>query len=290
MKWFKRLICLIAVSVVVLLGLSLSGVYLYRGMPAWYRPRVASTQETRDAANRADQKILDLFSWAASAQAQQRRHQLGKSIPGEAPIGPKTVSFDEDEINSFMATWKNAETSDIEQRIARYFTDGRIVFEDDSVILAGESPEFGTLVSAEFSPSIDDQGNLRLDLSSLSAGRLPIPKSAVAGKMQRLQFLLEQQLWQKQRYVRIDESLTANGPAVAASWIQHLLAAMNEQPTDPTVIIPFDMTDLRRGLPVKVIAMKVVQGSISLTLEAVSAEEREPLLKTLKQQPIGISE
>jgi uncharacterized protein YpmS len=282
MKWFKRLLYLVALSLVVLLGLSLSGVYLYRGTPGWYRPRVVSTQETRDAANRADQKILDLFSWAASAQAQERRHQLGKSSAGEVPIGPKTVSFDEEEINSFIATWKNAETSDIEQRISRYFTDGRIVFEEDSVILAGESPGFGTVVSAEFSPSIDETG-LHLDLSSLSAGRLPIPKSAVAGKMKRLEFLLEQQLLQKQPDVRIDESQTANGPAVAASWIEHLLAAMNEEPTDPTVIIPFDMTDLRRGLPVKVTGIKVVEGSISLTLETVSASEENKLANRLKQ-------
>jgi len=283
MPWFKRLLYLIAIGLIALLGLSLSGVYLYRGTPGWYRPRVASTQQVRDAANRADQKMLDLFSWAASAQAQQRRQQLGKSIPGEVPIGPKTVSFDDDEINSFIATWKGAETSDIEQRISRYFTGGRIVFEEDGVILAGQSPEFGTLVSAEFSPSIDDQGKLHLDLSSLSAGRLPIPRSMIAGKMQRLEFLLEQQLSLKQPNVRIDETLTANGPAVAASWIRHLLAALDEQPTDPILIVPFEMTDLGRGLPVKVTAIKVVEGSISLTLESVPSTEENDLATQLKQ-------
>ena len=44
-----------------------------------------------------DQKLIDLFSWAASAQAQQLRRIHGIVDPTDQPIGPKTVTFSEDE-------------------------------------------------------------------------------------------------------------------------------------------------------------------------------------------------
>ena len=67
MKWVKRLLILIAVALFGAVAFSLAGIYLYRGTPKWYRPRIATTQQVKDAANRADQKLLDLFTWAASA-------------------------------------------------------------------------------------------------------------------------------------------------------------------------------------------------------------------------------
>ncbi|HEX4053667.1 MAG TPA: hypothetical protein VHX86_05335 [Tepidisphaeraceae bacterium] len=273
MKWLKRLLYLIAFALLALLGTSVFGVYLYRGTPNWYRPRVATTQQTKDAANSADQKLLDLFSWAASAQAQQIRHIHGKAKPGEPSIGPRTVTFNEDEINSFFSTWHNPEKSALQQRISRYFTDGRVAFEDDAIILAGRSPEFGTLASAEFDPSLDAQGDLHLDFSALRAGRLPIPMSTVANHLRRLRGLLQQQLFLEQSSAKIDTALTANGPALAAAWLRLLLNALNDRPSPPILVIPFDMSNLRRGLPVKLTAIKVVEGEITLTLEPLDAPE-----------------
>ncbi len=284
-KWLKRLLYLIALVLLAMLGASLFGVYLYRGTPSWYRARVATTQQTKDAANRADQKLLDLFSWAAGARAQQLRRIHGTAKPDEPSVGARTVTFSDDEINSFISTWhwQSAETSNLQQRISRYFTDGRVVFEDDAIILAGRSPEFGALASAEFYPSLDAQGNLRLDFAALRAGRLPIPRSAVANHLQRLRELLEQQLWLEQSDAKIDPALTANGPALAAAWLRLLLYALDDRPCQAVLVIPFDMSNLRRGLPVKLTAIKVVEGEITLTLEPLAQEDRQKLLDNLRQ-------
>jgi hypothetical protein len=283
MTWFKRLFYLLAFILLALLATSALGTYLYRGTPSWYRARIATTGQTKDAANRADQKLLDLFSWAASAQAQQARALHGITNTRDSAVGPKTITFNEDEINSFINSWETPDTSPLQQRIARYFTDGRIVFEDDAIILAGQSPELHTLASAEFDSRIDADGKLHLDLASLRAGRLPVPLSAVSGQLHRLQSLLHEQLILQQPTINIDPALTANRSALAAGWLRLLLSAMNNQPCDPVLLIPFDMSNLRRGMPAKLTAIKVVEGEITLTVEPISADERKSLIDRLKQ-------
>jgi hypothetical protein len=283
MKWLKRLLYLIALVLLAIIAFALVGIPLYRGTPSWYRPRIATTQQIKDAANSADQKLLDLFSWAASAQARQLRRIHGISSPDDAPLGPKTVTFTEDEVNSFIASWKNPDKSDLERRISRYFTDGRVVFDTDALILAGQSPAFGTLASAQFDPSIDAHGNLNVTLDSILAGRLPIPQVALARQLRSLQFLLQQQLALQRPAVAIDSALTANASALAASWLRLLLTALNDQTADPILIIPFNITNLRHGLPVKLTAIRIVPGQITLTLTPLAPEDRPPLLERLRQ-------
>jgi hypothetical protein len=283
MKWLKRLLYLVAFVLLAMMTFALVGIYLYRGTPSWYRSRIATTQQIRDAANSADQKLLDLFSWAASAQARQLRRIHGTSSPGDAPIGPKTVTFTEEEVNSFIAAWSTSDKSQLEQRISRYFTYGRVVFDTDAVILAGHSPVFGALASAQFDPAIDAQGNLNVTLDSILAGRLPIPQAALAGQLRSLQFLLHQQLSIQRPAVAIDSALTANASALAASWLHLLLSALNDQPADPVLIIPFNITNLRHGLPVKLTAIRILPGQITLTLTPLVPEDRQTLLDRLCQ-------
>jgi len=283
MIWLKRLLYLVAFVLLAVIAFALVGIYLYRGTPSWYRPRIATSQQIRDAANSADQKLLDLFSWAASAQAQQLRRIHGISSSGDAPIGPKSVTFTEDEVNSFIAAWKTPDKSQLDQRISRYFTDGRVVFDAGEVILAGHSPAFGALASAQFDPAIDAKGNLNVALDSILAGRLPVPQAALASQLRSLQFLLQQQLNVQRSAVAIDPALTANASALSASWLRLLLSALNDQPADPILIIPFNITNLRHGLPVKLTAIQIVPGQITLTLIPLAPEDRQTFLQRLRQ-------
>jgi hypothetical protein len=282
-KWLKRLLIVVALGLLGVIGFSLVGVYLYRGTPRWYRPRVATTQQIKDAANIADQKLLDLFSWAASARAQQLRRLHGISRPGDAPIGPKTVTFNDDEINSFAGEWRSSGTSAMQQRMSRYFSDGRVALEDDSLILVGQSPAFGTLASVIFKPGIDSQGDLNLRLDSLCAGILPVPRSAVAVQLARLHSVLQQQLAVDQPAIQIDPAQTANQPALAASWIRLLLSSLNDRSTSPVLIIPFDMSNLRSGFPVRITAIETSEGQLTLTMEPLNPGDAEHYLDWLKQ-------
>jgi hypothetical protein len=282
MIWIKRLLLLIAICLALVIGVSLAGIYMYRGRPSWYRPRVVTPVEEKAAANRADQKLIDILSWAAAARAQALRLKKGVVDPNEPPVGPKTVSFDEDEINSFGSLWGDKNGSNWQQRMSRYFTNGRLVFEDGSIIIAGDSPDFGTLVSANFTPSINDSHQLDIPLSGIQAGLLPIPQAALGGKMGAIENILENRLSEYQARAQINPSDSANGAAVSALYIRMLLNALNGTPADSVLLIPFDLNDLHHALPVKVTAIKAEQGKITVTLEPLPEGEDGELLKRLK--------
>ena len=283
MRWLKRLLILVALGLLAVIAFCIVGIHLYHGTPRWYQKPIATTQQVKDAANSADQKLIDLFSWAASARAQQLRRMRGKLRPGEAPIGPKTVVFDDDEINSFVSSWKIGGQNGTDLRMSRYFADGRIVLEDDALILVGESPAYGTLLSAEFHPLIDGQGNLRVDLDSLRAGLLPSPLPAVADPMNHLQSALQQQLTVKSPAVQIDSAQTADAAALGSCWIRLLLASLRDKPAEPVLIIPFDMTHLQSGFPAKVTDVKISQGQMMLTMQPLTPDETQKLSQDLKQ-------
>jgi hypothetical protein len=282
MKWIKRLLILIGVVLTAMIAVGLGGLYLYRAAPPWYGRGFLTVIQSKDAANRADQTLLDVFSWAASAQAQEIRRMHHKIDPHEPPIGAKTVTFDEQEINSFVLSWQSSIQSTRHRDLSSYFSGGRLILQDDAVILAGQSAEFDTVVSADFAPSIDDQGKLLFPLEQVRAGRLPIPRFLISDRLQRLHALLAQQLRDCQRTANIDPTLTANSSAVAAGWVRLLLCALDNQPDEAVIFIPVDMNDLRRALPVKLTAVTVAQGSITLTLEPISMADRIDILTRLK--------
>jgi hypothetical protein len=281
MKWRKRLYYYVIYLVTITIVLCVIGLYLYHGTPSWYRPPPASDQEVKDAANSADQKLLDLFSWAASAQAQQVRDSKGIANPDEVTVGPKTVTLSDDEVNALFASWNGPENGDWDERISRYFTGGRVFFTSGGIILAGQSPSLGALVSAQFAASVDDQQNFHLSIASLRAGMLPIPQSAAAPYFQRLEIILQDQLSNELPYVNIDRTMTANGYALASCWIRLLLAGLSGEPADSNLIIPFDLAHLNRGLPVKLSAISLDNGQITITLQPLSPEERQPLIDKL---------
>jgi hypothetical protein len=283
MKWIKRLLLVIAIGLALLIGVSLAGIYLYRGKPSWYRPLVVNPDAAKAAANRADQKLIDILSWAAAAQAQLLRQKNGVVDPNEPPVGSKTVSFDEDEINSFARLWEEKGTSNWNQRLSKYFTDGRLVFDDGAIIIAGDSPDFGTLVSASFEPSVDASHLLNVPLSGIQAGLLPLPQSALGSKMRAIENILENRLSEYQPGARINANQSANAAAVSALYTRMLLNALNGVPTDPVLLIPYDLHDLHQALPVKITSIKAEQGKLTVTLEPIPQGSEKDLLSRLKQ-------
>lgn len=283
MKWLRRLLLIAAILLCIVIAATLVGLYLYRSTPSWYRRSPLSEQERKAAANRADQKLADVISWAADVQAQQVRRHRGTASSTESPVGPKTVTLAQDELNAFFDSWSGPQKSQFQRRFSRYFSDGRLVLTEGQIILAGQSSEMGTLASVQLQPSIDGQGHLRLQWNGVSAGLLPVPESAIAGRLQRLQALLREQLDIWQESADIDQTLTANASAVEATMTKLLLDAINNRASDPLFFVPFDLGNLRHALPVRLSAVEVGEGTITMTLQPLPLDDRMTILRGIQR-------
>jgi hypothetical protein len=276
-RWIRVLLLALAIGLTLVVAAALAGAWMYRGTPGWYHVHRLTAEQSRAAANRADQKIADLFSWVASVQAQNVRRNLGTTTasvePTDPPANSKTITLSEDELNAFIQEWENPDKSQLQKTLAKFFSQGRLVLIDDSIIVAGESTDFGTLASAQFDPVIDSEGKLWLRFEGMAAGRLPLPHSVVADKLDRFTTYLRDRLSYYQQSADVDSTLTANGSAAAAGMTRLLLDGLNGNSSEPILFVPFDLSHLRRALPVKLSAVKISRGQITLTLEPLSASD-----------------
>ena len=179
-RWFRVVFFAVAVGLIVVGAVTLAGTWMYHGTPGWYHSHPLTAEQSRAAANRADQKIADLFSWVASVQAQNVRRKLGTTAsadPTDPPASSKTITLSEDELNAFIQAWESPDKSQLQKTLGQFFTEGRLVLAEQSIIVAGQSTEFGTLASAQFDPFIDSDGKLWLKFEGMAAGRLSLPNA-----------------------------------------------------------------------------------------------------------------
>jgi hypothetical protein len=81
--------------------------------------------------------------------------------------------------------------------------------------------------------------------------------------------------------------MNADSAAVTASWTKLLLSALLGRPTDTYLIIPPDPAHSNRGLPVRLTALQLDDGQITLTLEPITSADRQSLLDGLQQAGAG---
>jgi hypothetical protein len=286
-RWIRLILLALAVGLALVVAAALAGVWMYHGTPGWYYTQSLTPEQSRAAANRADQKFADLISWVASVQAQNIRRRLGTSGPADRvdpPTPSKTITLSDDELNAFFQSWDNPDKSHMQAAVAPFFSEGRLIFTDDSIILAGKSADFGTLASAQFDPMIDSDGKLWLRFAGIQAGRLPLPRAVVSGKLDHFSTYLKARLSFYQQSADVDPTLTANGPAVAAGMTRLLLDGLNDGPSEPILFIPFDLGNLHRAMPVKLSEIKISRGQIALTVQPLS-ESDQPTVENLIEQP-----
>jgi hypothetical protein len=292
MKWRRKIRFYLTYLLLSTAIICLVVFFLYRGTPSWYRPSPTDQQQIDDTANSANQKLRELNTWAANVRVQQLRKSNGSLSSEGDSISSKTITLSDDEVNALFEGWKspdenNADGGSADPQLAGSFTDGRVFFTRDGIIVAGRSPALGAIVSGQFAASIDDQAKLRLSIVALDIGRLPIPQSTAAPYIQQLQSPLQDRLADQLPYVNIDRNMNANSYAVAACWTKLLLSALSGRPTDSCLIIPPDPAHGNRGLPVRVTALQLDDGQITLTLEPITTDDRQSLLDGLQQAGAG---
>jgi hypothetical protein len=281
MKWLRRILMSFSITAVFLVISGTIGYHEYRAVPDWYIETPMSDADQKIAANSADQKLADMFSWAAGVQAFNARSLRGN--PGQSPDNSKTITLSDQELYAFLNAWNNPTLNDLEGRLSQDFTDPRVALTDGKIIFAGKSLKLGVIISATLEPSVDDSGKFHLQWDGISAGKLTIPRIAFAGRLGDFNSQLQDQLQRYQQSAQIDQTLNANSSASQACATRWLLDAVNGQPSDPTAFVPFDVGEFQNAEAVKLTNIQISGGSIAITVQTLPPTDREAVLSQLKQ-------
>ena len=134
----------------------------------------------------------------------------------------------------------------------------------------------------QFEPKIDEQNNLQMNLVRVMGGVLPLPDAMWASKREKIQAMLKASLAEYQPSASLAADGTANSAAASAEWSKLLLAVLNYESSDPVVFIPYDMKHLNRSVPAKITGIAIQNGTLTMTVEQMTAAEREALMERLR--------
>ena len=314
MKWLKRLLVVVACTLVVLIAGAAVAWKMLRGRPEWYAEQHVDPAAQQAAAARAEDEVRKTIDWAAAQQAEERaRLQGGAGETGAAPRagGPATgsaaaangtstlapapattqvvaarrsltVRFTEQELNAAFIKWGTLYHWD--EKYGQSISDPRIVLHGGRIIVAGSVKEMGTVVSLHFEPRVQNDGRLRFDLVRVLGGRLPLPQAMFDSYRDKLEAKVRASLPAFQQGARIAPDGSANEKAVAAAMSKLLLRVLNRQPDDAVLFLTANQGT---RVPVNLTDVDIDGKTIAATVRLMNAAERAALLDRIKAPEPG---
>jgi hypothetical protein len=299
MRLLKALLRFVLIVVLVSIVLAVCGWFMLRGTPAWYRPQILTVQQRQAAAARVEDKLIHIYNWVAATRARRVRAVAAtKNAPPSAtaasaaadflahePAQPFQISFTETELNAFFDKW--ADVGDRRAVLAQYVQSPRLVLRDKQIILAGTLKDTGLVVSMEFEPTIDNQGNLQMNMARVVAGVLPLPDVIWARRRKEALGVLTHKLPELQQRASIAPDGTASPAAAEAAMNKLLQAVLGHQTADPVLFLPYDVRNLDHCVPVTVSAVSIQNDTLTMTVQQMTTPQREALLQRLRMPVVA---
>lgn len=289
-KWLKRLLLLVALAMVILLGSAIVVMVMVRSRPDFYRPSHLSAAQRADAAKSAEDKFIQIQNQAARNNAAEnaRRHRAATST-STGPIvfngEPVTIMFTEAELNAFFDKWSNFQNW--KGGYENYIEEPALILREDRVILAAKLKEPNLVVSLHFEPSIDDNGQLKLELARILGGVMPLPEAMIGKYQEKLTSNIARRLPMWQQSADIDAGGAANSNAIAASAAKLLVHMLRHEPAEPVLFLP--VFGQKGSVPVKIQAVDVNDGEMTVTIQPMTREEQAALLQRIRApEPVHV--
>jgi hypothetical protein len=281
MRRFVRRFLRILVLVVLLGGIGLGVLYhMSRLTPAAYTPALLTDEQRFEMSRRVDtQKIPKLLNLAEEARNRENQALKGMVVMATTEPALLTLTFTQDEINATLWKW----SAPYKDTYERYVTDPYVSLEKGEIVIMATVPEFGRVLSAYFEPKLDEQGMLHCDLETVKLGSLPFPESLLSTKRDKLEAAIRAKLPQWQADAKIDPTGVANSDAKAADLSKIILQILHHEPS-PAVIF---VQNGKHTIPVRLTNVTVEQGSLTITVQPMTAREREELLEQIRRPEKG---
>jgi hypothetical protein len=287
MKFFKRLVKLSLVVLLLVVVLAAVGFVRSRQQPEWYAQiRAYDPGEAAAAAKRADDKFQSTWAWVSARQAAEARARQGDTRPPLTPVPAAvfSVTFTEQELNAAFEKWKGE--LKWEQTYAAYVSNPVIAIRDGKIILAGTVKDLGRVVSFHFRPGIDKQsGRLSVELESVMAGKLPVPQAAFDRYRQGLAQHVGAELPEARADAKMRPDGSVNDNAQKAMMGQLILAVLQRKTVEPVLLTTGNQPQpgqAPRLVPVRLVDFAVKEETIMLAVEMMTLAEREAWLQRLR--------
>ena len=281
-----------ALVVLIALGLataggSLAGWLFLHGQPDWYR-RAGGSQTSAGAAEQMEAKLIHLYNrvaavhaWRVRQAASVRQTQFtAASVSSRPAEQPFEITFSDAELNAFFDKW--ADTADRRAAMGAYVEDPRLQIRPGEMILAARVKRFHTVISLELEPALDAEGRLRLNLNRVYGGILPLPEALWSSERDQLVQMMDEKYAELQSAVEIGPDGTANAAASAAVMNRLLVATLQHQSAEPVIFLPYDLSRLARTVPTQVEAVHLGDGTLTLNVREMAADERAALLLRIR--------
>jgi len=275
----------VAVVLLVLLLASALMRHWANSVPDWYTQTLTPAERAAAAARaenlwaEAQARIAQAYSVELEQNATQRLASDGNGI---------AISFSGDELNAFYNKW--AEFQGWDRKLDAYVENPQIVLLGGRLILAGKMKMLdGRIVSVHFEPRIDEQGQLRLRLTRVLAGELPLPQAVWHSQRERLLASIRRHLPRMQQGAKLAANGNANSDAISAAMGRLLLQILHDQPGEPVIFAPLLTTSGRQYMPVRLTNVTIAAPQpgeperLTLVVEPMSPAEREDFLHRLRQ-------
>ncbi len=294
MKWFKVSLWVGSMLVLLAAGGGAVGWFMLRGTPDWYRVKVIPPEQKKINADAVEDKLVDLTNTfgsrnAAAYRASHVKRQTttdemtadqAEKVLNQKADEPVVIQFTDDQLNAFFEKW--AEVQNRRAVFEQYVENPRIVMQKNQLILAGRVKEMDLIVSMQFAPKIDGEGNLRMDLQQVTGGILPLADAMWARQRHGVEKMLRAKLPDYQRDAAVSTDGYANGALASAAMNEMILAAMKGGATSAVVFVPGSIQRLSPTIPVKITSIKVEDHLLTLTAEPMSVDERQKLFEQVR--------
>ncbi|MBC8107539.1 MAG: hypothetical protein H7Z14_13185 [Anaerolineae bacterium] len=289
-KWLKRLILLVALAMVILLGSAIVVMVMVRSKPDFYRPLQFTAAQRADAAKSAEDKFIQIQNSAARNQAvenAQRRRVATSASTGPIVFNgePVTIMFTEAELNAFFDKWSSFQNW--KSGYENYIEEPALILRDGRVILAAKLKDPNLVISLHFEPSIDEKGQLKLELARILGGVMPLPEAMIGKYQEKLTSNIARRLPMWQQSADIDAGGAANSNAIAASAAKLLVRMLRHESAEPVLFLP--VFGQKGSVPVKVQAVGVTDGEMTVTIQPMKREEQTALLQRIRApEPVHV--
>jgi hypothetical protein len=280
-KWLKRLGIVLASLVGVLLGALLIAWMLLRSTPGWYPTAILSAEQRENVARSAQDKLIIVQNAADEARANE--YAVSRRNAARAPSAAITLTLSDDEINALLEKWTVWPI--VKAGYEKFMSDPRIVLGEGRLILAGHVAEVEAVASVHFAPRIDEQGQLRVEMVRVQAGRLPIPQALLARYQQQAVGAVNRRMFRWRQVARIDDTGVANDDAIQAVFGDLLLSVLADRPSEAVTFVPLIGGKV---LAVKLLDIRIEPHKLTLTVQPMLPTEREAILSRIKSgQPLA---